>query len=469
MCRGGPGHQVLKESEVIRRLVTTVFLPALLAVLPVGVAQAWDRGELSVSVWGETTENWSKIWTSNVPVYGLLVKDGKTYRFARFSTVPDPSQAWVHLPSGKPTWNTFTRYCAYRPFGQRTCPRYAPNQFMDRDLSVVGATIGGLFSLGLLPLTQGVGASFEFDYKAYRDAVAAAMNNSHVDAADLEKLAGAWAVLRAREAEGDKLVDTATYRVAVKGTGDGELKGISAKGLVEPVLQYPWISKDGLGADTFKEFHDTVVTMADKFGRKPLDEFVPLVNACPGKRGERVVAEAVCTQAVAQWNGGRLVMTGDMEVKKWKLVLPRFLRFSNDDMNMDYDQGMITFTNKLSKSMDVISVTLNFYGKSSSARLMGRRLQNLASGRFVGFVSNGSIRAIEEDMPVVMPNALEHEVRILATADYMVGLLTMKDFAVAHKMKGSELIRSELEQAQAIGKPLPVSILDREYVAATLK
>lgn len=454
---------------MIRRLAKNVFVMALLVFMPAGVVSAWDSGELSVSAWGEKTDSWSKIWTSKIPVYGLLVKDQKTYRFARFSTVPDPSQAWVHLPSRKPTWNSRNWYCAYRPFGQRTCPRYAPNQFMDRDLSVIGATIGGLLSFGLVPLTQGVGASFEFEEKAYQKAVSEAFQNSTISTPDMEKLARAWAVLKARELEGDKLIDTAIYSVAVKGAGEGALKGISAKGLVEPELQYPWVSKNGFGADTFQAFSEIVVAMAEQFGRKPLNEFVPLVSVCPGKRGERVVAEAVCAESVTRWDGGRIVMTGAMEVKKWKLVPPRFLRFSTDDLDVDYDQGMVTFTNKTPKTAEAISLSLNFFGKSASARFAGRWLKSLSSARFVGFVHDGSIRAIERDMPVLTPDALEEEVRILAKADYMVGVLTMKEFAVAHEMKGSELIRAELEQLQAVGKPLPISILDREYVAAAIK
>lgn len=453
---------------MIRRLVRAVFLPALLLILSGGVATAWDSSELSVSAWGEKTDNWSKIQSSNTPVYALLVKDRKTYRFARFSTVPDTSQAWVHLPSRKPTWNTYRRYCAYRLFGQRTCPRYAPNQFMDRDVSFIGATIGGLISFGLVPLVNGVGVSFEFEPKAYEKAVEEALKNSNVDPAALDTLAAAWATLRSREAEGDKLVDSAKYNVTVKGTGNGALKGISAKGLIEPVLQYPWISKSGLGSDTYKEFHETIMTMADKFRRKPLNEFVPLASVCPGKRGERVVKEAVCTQTVAKWEGSRIVVTGDMEVTQWKLVPPRFVRFSSDEMNVDYDQGMVTFTNKSPKSMDVVFVSLDFYGKKASGRLVGKRMQSFSSGRFVGFVSNGSIRNIEENMPVVTPDALEDEVRMLARADYLVGMLTMKDFSVAHELKGSELIRNELEQLQTIGKALPVSILDREYVAVSI-
>lgn len=454
---------------MIRRLVRAVFLPALLVILPCGVSTAWDNSELSVSAWGEKTDNWSKIQNSNIPVYALLVKDKKTYRFSRFSNVPDASQAWVHLPSRKPTWNTYLRYCAYRLIGQRTCPTYAPNQFMDRDVSFIGATIGGLISFGLVPLTQGVGASFEFEPKAYQKAVDEALKNSNVDPAALEALSVAWATLKSREAEGDKLVDTANYSVKVTGTGNGALKGISAKGLVEPALQYPWAGKNGLGFDTYKDFHDTITTMADKFGRKPLNEFVPLASVCPGKRGERVVGEAVCTQTVASWEGSRINVTGDMEVTKWKLVPPRFVRFDSDEMNMDYDQGMVTFTNKSPKSMDVVFVSIDFFGKQASARLVGKRLQRLSSARFVGFVSNGSIRTIEKGMPVVTPEALEDEVRILARADYLMGLLTMKDFSVAHELKGSELIRSELEQLQAVGKPLPVSILDREYVAVSIK
>lgn len=455
--------------EVIRWMIINAFLTTFLATLPGGVAKAWDSSELLVSAWGEKTENWSKIQTSNVPVYGLLIKDGKAYRFARFSTVPDPSQAWVHLPSRRPTWNTHTRYCAYRLFGRRTCPRYAPNQLMDRDLSVIGATIGGLLSLGLVPLTQGVGASFEFEEKAYQRAVAEALKNSHIDAAALEELSSAWKILKTREAEGARLVDTATYNVTVKGTGNGALKDVSAKGLVEPVLQYPWIGQNGLSTDTFKIFHDNIKAMAEKFKNKPLNDFVPLTSVCPGKRGQRVVAEAACVQTVVKWERSSIVVTGSMEVKKWKLVTPRFVRFSNSDLNVDYDQGMVTFTNKMSKTTDVVSVSLNFFGKSAGARLAGRRLQSLSSGRFVGFVNNGSIRDIEEGMPVVAPEALEEEVRILARADYLVGLLTMKDFSVGHELTGSELIRSELEQLQEVGKPLPVSILDREYVAYVLK
>lgn len=455
---------------MIRLMVISAFLTTLLVILPGGVARAWDSSELLVSAWGEKTDNWSKIQTSNVPVYGLLMREGKLYRFARFSTVPDPSQAWVHLPSRRPTWSTYTRYCAYRLVGQRTCPRYAPNQFMDRDLSAIGATIGGLLSLGLVPLTQGVGASFEFEEKAYQRAVAEALKNSHIDALALEELSSAWKVLKAREAEGAKLVDTANYNVAVKGTGNGALKDVSAKGLVEPVLHYPWISQEGLSADTFNILHANIMDMAEKFKNKPLSEFVPLTSVCPGKRGERVVAEAECIHAVARWEkSSSIVVAGSMEVKKWKLVTPRFVRFSNSDLNVDYDQGMVTFTNKMSKTTDVISVSLNFFGKSAGARLAGRRLQSLSSGRFVGFLNNGSVREIEEGMPLVAPEALEEEVRILARADYLVGLLTMREFSVAHEFTGSDLIRSELEQLQEVGRPLPVSILDREYVAYVLK
>jgi hypothetical protein len=40
--------------------------------------------------------------------------------------------------------------------------------------------------------------------------------------------------------------------------------------------------------------------MKEEFGRKPLNEFVPLVSACPGGRGERVVAAAVYTQSIGR-------------------------------------------------------------------------------------------------------------------------------------------------------------------------
>lgn len=450
---------------MLSRILVKLMASLLLVILSSAAAVAWDNSELSVSSWGVKTENWSKIRNSNVPVYGLLVKDKKTYRFARFSTIPDPAQAWVHLPSRNPTWNTYHRSCFYRLIGRRTCPKYADNQFMDRDLSVIGTTIGTLISAGIVPLMNGVEASFDFEPKPYQKAIDAALKNSNIDAVALDKLSNAWAVLKAREAEGNKLIDTANYNVSVKGTGNGALMGVSAKGLVEPVLQYPWVTKTGLEFDNFKDYHDAVITMAEKFGGSPLSEFAPLVSVCPGTRGERVVKEAVCTQTISRWENNRIVLSGSMDVLKWKLVPPRFLRLSNDDLSIDYDLGMITFTNISPKGIDLASLSFDFFGEKASGRLVGRRLNSLDAGRFVGFISNGGIRAIEESMPTILPDDLENEVQILVTAYYAFGFVYMRDFSAEHKMKGSELIKAELDQLQAVGKLLPVSMLDREYVA----
>lgn len=451
------------------RLALGVFLKALALMLLSGSLHAWDKSELTASAWGISTENWTKIRTSNIPVYGLLEKDSnKQFYFAKFSTTPGLSEAWVHLPSRKPTWATYTHYCTYKLFGARTCPRFNKIQFMDRDIDAF-SVIGGVMSLGFFPLIQGVNADFEFDGAAYRKALTQAFKNSEVDPQAMVRLSAAWDVLKSREAEGGKLVDTATYNVAVSGTGSGALKGVSAKWLVEPDLQYPWVTKGGSTFDTFEEFHNTIVGMADSYARKPLHEFVTLASSCPGKRAEHLIKVALCKQVSAQWVAGKISMEGAMEVKKWKLPMPRFTRFSSEDMNIDYEQGMLVFTNRSQKGMDVMSVNVNFMGQRGSAILAGKRMNTNESGRFLGLLQNGTIRSMEQEVREVEPYRLDEMVFMLVQADYIYGFMQRRKFSVKHDLKGAELIRNELDQLQRSEVPAPVSISDREFVAVSVQ
>lgn len=442
--------------KAVNLLVTLILLGS-------GTVSAAEMSEYDIQAWGLTEYYWPAVAKSRIPLYGLLKKEGKQYRFVRFSTMANINEPWIHLPSRKPTWNIGRSYCRYAIFASRSCPSYEPSQFMKRDLEYIGSTLGGLLTLGLMPLINGVPANFRFDERGFNKSLKDAYKAAGIDAEKILQLTSAWEILSARQKEGDFLVEKARYNVSVDGTGETALKGISAKWLVAPSLSYPWLPQEGLTDNDFPAFTQHILGLSQQYARTPLKDIAVLGKACPDARASALVMKADCSGVTVSWHEQGLTLDGGMAILQWRLPMPQQLTFDSASLRINYDNGALIVRNKALATLTLSTLGLEAFDQHASVPLQRTTIMKGDKAFYLGFVDNGKVRGMELQSPVLTPAELSQKYVIRAHATYNVRIFLPEVFSIKQELVASDTIRSELEAIQK--GEVRLSIDEREYIA----
>lgn len=440
------------------KLLQALSLSLLLATAG---AHAREAGEFDVSAWDMTVDYWPAVARSPVPLYGLLARQDGRVRFVRFATAANPAEAWVHLPSRRPAWYTGQSVCRYALFKRRSCPRYTAAQFMDRDVHHVWGAFSALATLGMSPLFNGIDADFSFKKKKFEKALVAAYQDAGLDDAMLERLRADWERLYSRELEAASLVEKARYDVSVEGSGDGALKGVSAKWLVAPELRFPW--RD-LSAGSAGELAQQLAEAARQYGSAPLQGFAKLGLACPHARASEFVGKADCSGVTPAFSGNGLVLSGRMNVEQWRLALPRQMRFEEATVRVDYDDGALIVHNKALNQFNLLSIRMDAFDAAAFTHLQPTGIRMGGSARYLGFASNGGIRRIEGAAPLLSAADLGKEYVARVSGTYSQGFLRFPEaFNLVQNLSAAQVLREQIEAVQKGAVRQPID--EREAVA----